>query len=111
VLFTRDKPVVFAYHGYPSIVHRFTYNRTNHTNFHVHGFIEEGTTTTPFDMVVRNELDRYHLALAAIERVPSLGARGAGLRERCEDKLAEHAAYITRRGEDLPDVREWVWPH
>ena len=111
VLFTRDKPVVFAYHGYPSIVHRFTYNRTNHTNIHVHGFIEEGTTTTPFDMVVRNRLDRYHLALAAIERVPSLGARGAGLRERCEDKLAEHAAYITRRGEDLPDVREWVWPH
>jgi xylulose-5-phosphate/fructose-6-phosphate phosphoketolase len=111
VLFTRDKPVIFAYHGYPAIVHRFTYNRANHANFHVHGFIEEGTTTTPFDMVVRNRLDRYHLALAAIERVPSLGSRGARAREGFEDRLVEHARYITQRGEDLPDVREWVWPY
>ncbi len=108
-LFTRDTPVIFAYHGYPAIVHRFTYNRTNHTNFHVHGFIEQGTTTTPFDMVVRNELDRYHLALAAIERVPSLGSRGARASEAFKDKLVEHAQYIVQRGEDLPDVREWTW--
>ena len=111
VIFTRDVPVIFAYHGYPAIVHRITYNRTNHANIHVHGFIEEGTTTTPFDMVVRNQLDRYHLALAAIERVPSLGARGARARERFEDKLSEHAGYITQRGEDLPEVRDWVWPY
>jgi xylulose-5-phosphate/fructose-6-phosphate phosphoketolase len=109
VLFTRDKPVIFAYHGYPAIVHRFTYNRANHSNIHVHGFIEEGTTTTPFDMVVRNELDRYHLALAAIERVPSLGSRGAHARERFADKLVEHARYIKERGEDLPEVRNWTW--
>jgi xylulose-5-phosphate/fructose-6-phosphate phosphoketolase len=109
VLFTRDKPVVFAYHGYPSIVHRLTYSRANHANFHVHGFMEEGTTTTPFDMVVRNGLDRFHLALAAIERVPKLGSRAARAREYCMDKLAEHARYITLRGEDLPEVREWVW--
>ncbi len=111
VLFTRDKPVIFAYHGYPAIVHRFTYNRANHDNFHVHGFIEEGTTTTPFDMVVRNELDRFHLAIAAIERVPSLASRGARAHDRFRNRLIEHARYITQRGEDLPDVRDWVWPY
>jgi len=111
ILFTRDKPVIFAYHGYPAIVHRFTYNRTNHTNFHVHGFIEEGTTTTPFDMVVRNRLDRYHVALAAIERVPTLRSRGARARERFEDRLFEHGRYIAQRREGLPDVRDWVWPY
>jgi xylulose-5-phosphate/fructose-6-phosphate phosphoketolase len=109
VLFTRSTPVIFAYHGYPAIIHRLTYNRTNHANFHVHGFIEEGTTTTPFDMVVRNELDRYHLAQSAIERVPSLGSRAARASEIFANKLAEHARYITQRGEDLPEVRDWVW--
>jgi len=109
-LFTREKPVIFAYHGYPAIVHRLTYNRTNHANFHVHGFIEEGTTTTPFDMVVRNGLDRYHLALAAIARVPSLASHAAHARDAYEGRLAEHARYITERGEDLPEVRNWTWP-
>ena len=111
ILFTKDRPVIFAFHGYPAVVHRLTYKRSNHDNMHVRGFIEEGTTTTPFDMVVRNQLDRYHLALAAIERVPSLGSRGAAARERFEDKLVEHENYITRRGEDLPGVREWIWPY
>ncbi|MBD5633100.1 MAG: phosphoketolase family protein, partial [Candidatus Eremiobacteraeota bacterium] len=111
ILFTKDKPVVFAYHGYPASIHRLTYNRTNHANVHVHGFIEEGTTTTPFDMVVRNELDRFHLAIAAIERVPSLGSRAARARETFMDRLAEHARYITQRGEDMPEIRDWVWPY
>ena len=109
-LFTTDKPVIFAYHGYPAIVHRYTYNRANHDNVHVHGFIEEGTTTTPFDMVVRNRLDRYHLALAAIERLPTLGADGAAASERYRAKLAEHERHIVLRGEDLPEVRDWTWP-
>ncbi len=111
VLFTRDRPVLFAYHGYPATVHRLTYNRTNHDNFHVHGFMENGTTTTPFDMVVRNELDRFHLTLAAIERVPQLGSGAAYLAELCRAKLAEHAAHITQRGEDLPEVQNWTWPY
>jgi xylulose-5-phosphate/fructose-6-phosphate phosphoketolase len=110
VLFTRDRPVIFAYHGYPSTVHRLTYDRANHDNIHVHGFLENGTTTTPFDMVVRNQLDRFHLVLAAIERVPQLGATAAHLAEHCWDKLAEHRAYVVRHGEDLPDVRDWSWP-
>ncbi|MHC5720346.1 MAG: phosphoketolase family protein, partial [Nostoc sp.] len=91
-------------------VHRLTYNRTNHDNIHVHGFLENGTTTTPFDMVVRNELDRFHLVLAAIERVPQLGSTGAYLAELCHGKLAEHRAYITKRGEDLPEITNWTWP-
>jgi len=110
LLFTPDKPVIFAYHGYPAIVHRLTYNRTNHANFHVHGFMEEGTTTTPFDMVVQNELDRYHLAMAAIQRVPKLGVRGAHANERFCDRLAEHKLYIRTRGVDLPEVQDWTWP-
>jgi xylulose-5-phosphate/fructose-6-phosphate phosphoketolase len=110
VLFTPDKPVVFAYHGYPAIIHRFTYNRTNHDNFHVHGFIENGTTTTPFDMVVLNELDRFHLVLAAIERTPALGVRAARLRDRMQDELAKHHAYVREHGEDLPEVANWSWP-
>jgi len=110
MLFTRDRPVIFAYHGYPATVHRLTYNRTNHDNIHVHGFQENGTTTTPFDMVVRNKLDRYHLVLAAVERVPQLGATGAHLADLCQAKLAEHRAYIRGRGEDLPEVRDWTWP-
>ena len=109
VLFTRDKPVIFAYHGYPATIHRLGYNRANHDNFHVHGFIEEGTTTTPFDMVVRNELDRYHLALAAIERIPELSATGGHAAELFRDELSKHKSYIMQRGEDLPEVRNWVW--
>jgi len=110
LLFTADKPVIFAFHGYPITVHRLTYNRANHENFHVHGFIEEGTTTTPFDMTVRNRLDRFHLALAAIERVPRLTAIGAHASEALRGKLAEHERYIVQRGEDLAEITNWTWP-
>ena len=108
-LFTTDKPVIFAYHGYPWLIHRLTYRRTNHENLHVRGYKEEGTTTTPFDMAVRNDLDRFHLVMDVIDRVPSLGYRAAHLRQEMRNKLTEHAEYITRRGEDLPEVRDWVW--
>ena len=108
-LFTADKPVVFAYHGYPWLIHRLTYNRTNHENFHVHGYQEEGTTTTPFDMTVLNGLDRFHLAQAVIDRVPRLAARAPGLSERVRDKLRQHREYITTHGEDMPEVRGWKW--
>jgi len=109
-LFTPDKPVIFAYHGYPWLIHRLTYRRTNHDNLHVRGYKEEGTTTTPFDMVVRNDLDRFHLVMDVIDRVPGLGYRAAHLRQLMRDKRTEHREYITRRGEDLPEVRDWVWP-
>ena len=108
-LFTTDKPVLFAFHGYPWLIHRLTYRRHNHDNFHVRGFKEEGTTTTPFDMVVRNDLDRFHLVMDVIDRVPKLGYRAAHLRQLMRDKLTEHAHYIVRRGEDMPEVRDWVW--
>ncbi len=110
-LFTRDKPVVFAYHGYPYLIHRLTYKRANHDNFHVHGFREEGTTTTPFDMAVMNELDRFHLALAVLRRVPGLEKRGRGLVRQIEAKLAEHKAYVCDYGEDMPEIRDWTWPY
>jgi xylulose-5-phosphate/fructose-6-phosphate phosphoketolase len=110
-LFTRDKPVIFAYHGYPYMIHRLTYKRTNHDNFHVHGFIDEGTTTTPFDMVVMNELDRYHLAMAALDRLPQLANEAAQIKQRLNHKLVEHHAYVRQYGEDMPEVRDWVWPH
>jgi len=109
-LFTPDKPVIFAYHGYPWLIHRLTYRRTNHDNLHVRGYKEEGTTTTPFDMVVRNDLDRFHLVMDVIDRVPGLRYRAAHLRQLMRDKRAEHREYVTRRGEDLPEVRDWVWP-
>ncbi len=109
-LFTRDRPVVFAYHGYPWLIHRLTYKRTNHVNFHVHGFIEEGTTTTPFDMCVLNRLDRYHLAQAAIRAVPRLGARAGHAEEALRDALAAHREHVRRTGDDLPEVRDWTWP-
>ena len=109
-LFTIDKPVIFAYHGYPWLIHRLTYRRTNHDNLHVRGYKEEGTTTTPFDMVVRNDLDRFHLVMDVIDRVPGLGYRAAHLRQLMRDKRTEHREYITRRGEDMPEVRDWVWP-
>ena len=109
-LFTLDKPVIFAYHGYPWLIHRLTYRRTNHDNLHVRGYKEEGTTTTPFDMVVRNDLDRFHLVMDVIDRVPGLRYRAAHVRQLMRDKRTEHREYVTRRGEDLPEVRDWVWP-
>jgi xylulose-5-phosphate/fructose-6-phosphate phosphoketolase len=109
-LFTADKPVIFAYHGYPWLIHRLTYDRHNHGNFHVHGYKEEGTTTTPFDMTVRNELDRFHLAQAVFERVPRLSARAPALRERVAARLREHGGYIRAHGEDMPGIRDWKWP-
>ncbi len=108
-LFTADKPVVFAYHGYPWLIHRLTYDRTNHDNFHVHGYKEEGTTTTPFDMTVRNELDRFHLAQAVFNRVPRLAAQAPALRERVADRLRRHGEYIRAHGEDMPEIRDWKW--
>ncbi|WP_035641136.1 phosphoketolase family protein, partial [Bradyrhizobium sp. ORS 375] len=110
-LFTTDKPVIFAYHGYPYLIHRLTYSRTNHAGMHVRGFIEEGTTTTPFDMVVLNELDRFHLAIEAIERVPGLSVSAAHVKQKFRDALIEHARYIRTHGEDMPEIRDWVWPN
>jgi xylulose-5-phosphate/fructose-6-phosphate phosphoketolase len=109
-LFTRDKPVIFAFHGYPQLIHRLTYKRPNHDNFHVHGYREEGTTTTPFDMVVLNELDRFHLAVAVIDRLPQLGAAGDRTRRLFQGRLAEHRDYIRQHGADMPDVADWSWP-
>jgi len=109
VLFTRDKPIVFAYHGYPSLIHKLTYRRTNHHNLHVRGFKEEGTTTTPFDMVVLNDLDRFHLAKDVIDRVPGLGPRAAYLTQFIRDKLIDHKRYIRQYGEDMPEIRNWKW--
>ena len=109
-LFTTDKPIVFAYHGYPWLIHRLTYRRTSHAHLHVRGYKEEGTTTTPFDMVVRNDLDRFHLVIDVINRVPKLGYRAAYLKQLMRDKLIEHRQYINRYGEDMPEIREWKWP-
>jgi len=108
-LFTRDKPVIFAFHGYPWLVHRLTYNRANNGQMHVHGYQEEGTITTAFDMTVLNELDRFHLALAVLHRVPRLGNRGAYLQQLLQNKLVEHQRYITTHGEDMPEIRDWRW--
>jgi xylulose-5-phosphate/fructose-6-phosphate phosphoketolase len=108
-LFTRDKPVIFAYHAYALLIHRLTYRRTNHDNFHVRGYKEEGTITTPFDMTVRNDLDRFHLAMDVVDRVHIAGARGDYLKQRLNDKLVEHGEYIRAHGQDLPEVRNWTW--
>jgi len=108
-LFTTDKPVIFAYHGYPWLIHRLTYRRTNHGNFHVRGYKEEGTTTTPFDMAVRNEIDRLHLVADVFDRVPKLGARAADAKQAIRDKLNEHTQYIAAHGDDLPEIRDWRW--
>jgi len=108
-LFTTDKPIIFAFHGYPWLIHRLTYRRTNHKNLHVRGYKEEGTTTTPFDMVVRNDLDRFHLVADVIDRVPGLGAAAAYTKQALRDKLVEHRQYIERYGEDMPEIREWTW--
>jgi xylulose-5-phosphate/fructose-6-phosphate phosphoketolase len=108
-LFTLDRPVIFAYHGYPWLVHRLTYRRKNHANIHVRGYKEEGTTTTPFDMVVLNDLDRFHLVIDVIDRVPGLGQRAAHVRQRMVDKRTVHRNWTREYGEDLPEVRDWAW--
>ena len=110
LLFTRDKPIIFAYHGYPFLIHRLTYRRTNHDNLHVRGYKEEGTITTPFDMAVLNDLDRFHLVGDAIDRLPQLGARGAYLKQHMGDLLTDHRLYIREYGDDMPSIRGWRWP-
>ena len=109
-IFTIDKPVIFAYHGYPWLIHRLTYRRTNHDNFHVRGYKEEGTTTTPFDMTVLNDLDRFHLAGDVVDRVPRLQRVGAHFKQFLRNKLVEHKQYIREHGDDLPEIRDWKWP-
>ena len=109
-LFTRDKPVIFAFHGYPWLIHRLTYRRHNHENLHVRGYKEEGTITTPFDMTVLNDMDRFHLAMDAVNRLPQTGSEGTYLKQQLNDKLVEHNRYIRRYGQDMPEVREWIWP-
>jgi len=110
-LFTPDRPVVFAYHGYPWLIHRLTYRRTNHANLHVRGFKEEGTTTTPFDMVMLNDLDRFHLVIDVIDRVPGLAAKAAHLRQEMVDRRLAARAWTRTYGDDEPEIRDWTWPH
>ncbi len=108
-LFTKDKPVIFAFHAYPWLIHRLTYRRANHNNIHVRGYKEEGTITTPFDMTVMNDLDRFHLAMDTIDRIPRIWEKGAYLKQTLKDKLVEHKQYIRKNGMDLPEVRDWKW--
>jgi len=110
ILFTKDKPIIFAFHGYPWLIHRLTYRRTNHHNLHVRGYKEEGTTTTPFDMVVMNDLDRFHLVGDVVDRVAQLGAGAAYIKQEMHDRLIDHKQYIARHGEDMPEIRNWRWP-
>jgi len=109
-LFTADRPVIFAYHGYPWLIHRLTYRRSNHVNIHVRGYKEEGTTTTPFDMVMLNDLDRFHLVMDVIDRVPTLGQRAAEVRQDMEDARLAARAYTRQHGEDPPEISGWTWP-
>jgi xylulose-5-phosphate/fructose-6-phosphate phosphoketolase len=108
-LFTRDKPIIFAFHGYPWLIHRLTYRRTNHANLHVRGYKEEGTITTAFDMTVLNDLDRFHLAIDVIDRLPQTGSAGVYLKQGLQNKLIEHKRYIARYGQDMPEIRNWKW--
>jgi xylulose-5-phosphate/fructose-6-phosphate phosphoketolase len=110
-LFTKDKPVIFAFHGYPWLIHRLVYRRTNHGNMHVRGYKEEGTTTTPFDMTVMNELDRFNLADDVIDRVERLQRSSSHVKEWLHNKLIEHKQYIHSHGEDMPEIRNWKWPY
>ena len=110
-LFTADKPIIFAYHGYPSLIHQLTYRRSNHKNLHVRGYKEVGTTTTPFDMVVLNDLDRFHLVMDVIDRVQTLGDAGLQVKQLMRDKRADHQLYIRKHGDDMPEVRDWKWPY
>ncbi|MGD9851583.1 MAG: phosphoketolase [Nitrospirales bacterium] len=111
ILFTTDKPIIFAFHGYPWLIHRLTYRRTNHKNLHVRGYKEEGTTTTPFDMVVLNDLDRFHLVADVIDRVPKLGYLAAYAKQAIRDKKIDHKTYIAQYGDDMPDIKNWKWPY
>jgi len=108
-IFTADKPVIFAFHGYPWLIHRLTYKRTNHDNFHVRGYKEEGTTTTPFDMTVLNDLDRFHLVMDIAERVPALAARAAHLKQSMQGRLVAHREYVSVHGDDMPEIKNWKW--
>src|SRR5262249_29149079 len=108
-LFTADKPIIFAFHGYPWLIHRLTYRRAGHDNIHVRGYQEEGTTTTPFDMCVLNKLDRFHLVQDVIDRVPKLGARAAYAKQASRDKLLQHKEHSSRRGGDMPEIAGWKW--
>ena len=110
-LFTVDKPIIFAFHGYPWLVHRLAYRRTNHNNLHVRGYKEEGTTTTPFDMVVLNDLDRFHLVMDVMDRVPKLAGVAESVKQAMREKLRQHKKYIYRHGDDLPEIRDWTWPY
>jgi xylulose-5-phosphate/fructose-6-phosphate phosphoketolase len=110
-LFTTDKPIILAFHGYPWLIHRLAYRRTNHANLHVRGYKEEGTVTTPFDMVLRNDLDRFHLVMDVIDRVPGLGVRAADVRQDMVDERVRAGAYAREHGEDPPEIRDWTWPH
>ena len=103
--------MIFAYHGYPHLIHRLTYRRRNHDNMHVRGYNEEGTTTTPFDMTVLNKLDRFHLAMDVIEWVPGLGSKAAHVKQHLRDKLTQHRNHVDRHGEDMPEIQNWSWPY
>jgi xylulose-5-phosphate/fructose-6-phosphate phosphoketolase len=109
-LFTEDRPVIFAYHGYPWLIHRLTYRRHGHSNIHVRGYKEEGTTTTPFDMVMLNDLDRFHLVIDVIDRVPGLAERAGRLRQEMEERRLRARAYTRAHGDDDPEIRDWTWP-
>jgi len=108
-IFTTDRPIIFAFHGYPWLIHRLSYRRTNHHNLHVRGYKEEGTTTTPFDMTVRNDIDRFHLVADVAARVPKLAAQAPHLRQAMEERVLEHRAYICRHGDDMPAIKNWTW--